>query len=77
MEKIFLFGSYASGDYGEESDIDVLIIGDIPLEELVDISFPLLLKYGVCVSSHIMVEEHFSFLERAGYGFIKNVGSVR
>jgi hypothetical protein len=73
IERIFLFGSYARGDYGEESDIDVLIIGDIPLDELIDISFPLLLKYGVYVSPHVMTEEHFSFLEKGGYGFIKNV----
>ncbi|MBS7249113.1 MAG: nucleotidyltransferase domain-containing protein [Candidatus Freyarchaeota archaeon] len=73
IERIFLFGSYARGEYGEESDIDVLIIGDVPLDGLVEISFPLLLKYGVYISPHVMTGEHFSLLEREGYGFIKNV----
>lgn len=73
VESIILFGSYARGDYHEESDIDVLVIGDVSLDELIDISFPLLLEYGVYISPHIMTVEHFSHLDREGYGFIKNV----
>jgi uncharacterized protein len=33
LEKVVLFGSYARGDYDEESDIDIMIIADIALEE--------------------------------------------
>jgi uncharacterized protein len=33
LEKVILFGSYARGDYDEESDIDIMIIADIALEE--------------------------------------------
>ncbi len=73
IEKIVLFGSYARGDYEEESDIDVLIVGDISLDELIDISYPLLLKYGVYISPQVMTETHFNFLDSEGYGFIKNV----
>ncbi|MEE8402212.1 MAG: nucleotidyltransferase domain-containing protein [Candidatus Hydrothermarchaeaceae archaeon] len=79
IEKIIIFGSYARGEGGEDSDIDVFIIGDVSLDELVDISFPLLLKYGIHISPHVMTEEHFNLLDREGYGFIKNVkkeGSV-
>jgi hypothetical protein len=32
LEKVILFGSYARGDYDEESDIDIMIIADIALE---------------------------------------------
>lgn len=73
VEEIILYGSYARGDAGEDSDIDILVIGNVSLDELVDISFPLLLKYGVYISPHVMTEEHFSLLDSEGYGFIKNV----
>ncbi len=73
IKKIFLFGSYARGEAAEESDIDVLIAGGITLDELIDISFPLLLKYGVYISPHVITAGHLSFLEKESYGFIKNV----
>ena len=33
LEKVVLFGSYARGDYDEESDIDIFILADIELED--------------------------------------------
>jgi len=33
LEKVVLFGSYARGDYDNESDVDIMIIADITLEE--------------------------------------------
>jgi predicted nucleotidyltransferase len=33
LEKVILFGSYARGDYDEESDIDIMIIADIAPED--------------------------------------------
>jgi len=33
LEKVVLFGSYARGDYDEESDIDIMILADIQPEE--------------------------------------------
>ena len=33
LDKVILFGSYARGDYDSESDIDFLIISDLPQEE--------------------------------------------
>ncbi len=73
IDQIILFGSFARGETAEESDIDVLIAGDVTLDELIDISFPLLLKYGVIISPHVITAWHRSFLEKEGYGFIKNV----
>jgi predicted nucleotidyltransferase len=32
LEKIVLYGSYARGDYDEDSDIDIMVLADIPLE---------------------------------------------
>jgi len=33
LEKVVLFGSYARGDYDEESDVDIFILADIELED--------------------------------------------
>jgi len=33
LEKVYLFGSYARGDYDEESDIDVMVLADIKPED--------------------------------------------
>ena len=73
IKKVILFGSYAREDHERESDIDVLIVGDVSSNELVDLSFDILLKYGAYISPHVISEERFSYLEREGYGFIKNV----
>ncbi len=35
LKSVILYGSYARGDYDEESDIDVMIMVDLPPEELV------------------------------------------
>ena len=32
--KIILYGSYARGDFGEESDIDIMVLADLNDEEL-------------------------------------------
>ena len=34
---VILFGSYARGDYDEESDIDLLIVGEVDFDELMDV----------------------------------------
>ncbi|WP_456475418.1 nucleotidyltransferase family protein [Candidatus Pyrohabitans sp.] len=73
VEKIIVFGSYARGEAREESDIDVLVVGDVKLEELIDESVPILLKYGVFISPHDITPERFEYLKREGTSFIKSV----
>ncbi len=59
IEEIIVFGSYARGDYDEESDIDVMIVGNIPFDEVVDISTKVLLRYGELISPIIVSPEEF------------------
>jgi uncharacterized protein len=56
LEKVILFGSYARGDYDEESDIDIMVIADIAPEEadevrgkIHNVTGSLLWDYGILV----------------------------
>jgi len=73
IDSIILFGSVARGEAREDSDIDILVIGDVSLEELVDLSFPILLKYEELVSVKDMKKKHFEFLIREKYSFVRNI----
>ena len=33
LEKVILFGSYARGDFDEESDVDLFVLADVPNED--------------------------------------------
>ena len=64
IDEIILFGSVARGEAREDSDVDILVVGEVSLEELVDISFPILLEYEKLISAKNMNREHFDFLVR-------------
>ena len=57
LRSILLFGSYARGDYDEESDIDIMVLADIPDEDEIraldyqinDISSDLCMEHGIMV----------------------------
>ena len=58
LNSVILFGSYARGDYDEDSDIDILILVDLSSNELANYSThidslcgKLLLEYGIVVSA--------------------------
>ena len=36
LRNVILFGSYARGDYDEESDIDIMVLADVGEEEIYD-----------------------------------------
>ena len=75
MKKIFgehyretiVYGSYARGDYDENSDIDVMILVDFSEEDICmykdkvsDCAFDYFISYGVDISPIIKNEEHFN-----------------
>ena len=33
LDKVILYGSYARGDYNEESDVDIMVLADVCTEE--------------------------------------------
>ena len=73
VEQVILFGSYAREEFGEESDLDVLVIGDVKLDEVIDVSYPLSLKHGIYISPIVMSRDYFEMLKAEGTNFVKNV----
>ena len=73
IESIIIFGSYARGESKEGSDIDVLIIGNIKLDDVIDVAYPIFLKYGVYISPIVMSRDYFEMLKAEKTGFIENV----
>lgn len=57
LSRIIVYGSYARGDYTENSDVDVMIFVKTPeddirnyVEKVSDFAFDYLMKYGVDIS---------------------------
>ncbi|MBQ6707656.1 MAG: nucleotidyltransferase domain-containing protein [Clostridia bacterium] len=58
LDSVILFGSYARGDFDDESDIDILMLVDLPSEDLKNyrekidsLCGTLLLEYGIVISA--------------------------
>ena len=68
LSRIIIYGSYARGDYRENSDVDVMILVKLPedsirkyTDKVSDCAFEYLMKYGVDISPVIKNEEHFNY----------------
>ena len=71
-KKVILYGSYARGDYDKHSDIDVMILADIPEEEMFeykdkiwDYAYDIDLEYDVIIS--VLVKNVKTFNEWLDY----------
>lgn len=73
IKRVILFGSVARGDFHEESDLDILVVGSISLDEAVEVCYPALLRYGELISPHVMSEEHYLMLKSNKSEFIESV----
>ena len=68
VKKIILYGSYARGEYNNESDIDIMILTDLEDNEIVeyraiisDFTFDLELENNVCFSPIIKNIDKFNY----------------
>ena len=68
LSKIILYGSYARGDFRENSDVDIMILVRIPDEEIIefedrvyDFVFDIQMDTGTDISAIIKNEEHFEY----------------
>ncbi len=83
LVSVILYGSYARGDFDDESDIDVLIIADIPMEEcwsyncqLTEKIVDLELENDVVISTQVIQKDNFNQYQDAlpFYRSIQNEG---
>ena len=68
IKSAYLYGSYARGDYRENSDIDIMVLTTLTDEEIrqikttiYDVAFDFQMEYGVDISVIIKNEEHFNY----------------
>jgi len=64
LHKIILYGSYARGDYGSESDVDIMLLLDMPanainsfFDEIVKLSSRLSLASENCTTVSILMQD--------------------
>ena len=68
LSKVILYGSYARGDYRENSDIDIMVLTTLTDDQIMqiktdiyDLAFDFQMEYGVDISVLIKNEEHFNY----------------
>ena len=68
LKSVIVYGSYARGDYNENSDIDIMILVTLPEiqikqseNRIYDEAFDLELKYGKVLSPVIKNQEFFEY----------------
>ena len=79
LKSVILYGSYARGDFSEESDIDIMILLDLDdmlikkyRHELSGITYDFNMDYNIDIKPIAKSQEHFEKWEDI-YPFYKNV----
>lgn len=77
--RMILFGSYARGDYREESDMDIMILADLCPEEvsgyadkIYDITYDFEVKYGMEINPSVQSVRIYEQWKKV-YPFFMNV----
>lgn len=68
LSKVIVYGSYARGDYQENSDVDVMILVDLTVEEIkkieneiYDLAFDIEMNRGIDISPIIKNEKQYEY----------------
>ena len=68
LRQVIIYGSYARGDFNENSDVDVMILVSMPEEtirqhtdQVSDCAFDYLMRYGIDISPIVKNEDHFNY----------------
>ena len=68
LKKLLVYGSYARGDYNDNSDVDIMILTSLEEDKiermedvLYDSAFDILMKYGIQISVIVKNEKHFNY----------------
>lgn len=68
LSKIILYGSYARGDFQEDSDVDVMILVNLPAEEIekieeaiFELAYDIEMEHGIHISPIIKNAEQFEY----------------
>ncbi len=85
MARDIVYGSYARGDFNENSDIDIMVLTSRSEEEiklveyeLYDVAFNFLMKYGIDISVIVKNKDHFNYWLGAlpFYDYVEREGMV-
>lgn len=81
VREVILYGSYARGDYTKDSDVDIMLLVDLPDEQierfsdrLSELGFEYNIRYGVWFMPTVKNIEHFHYWTKA-YPFYSNVAN--
>ena len=79
VKAVILYGSYARGDYTEDSDIDIMILVDLSEEEIQksrdrvsDFTYDFNWQYDVQIVPVVQNIQHFNYWKKV-YLFYRNV----
>ena len=68
LRKVILYGSYARGDYNDNSDVDTMVLTTLTDSEIekvetkiFDLAFDYEMEYGIEISVVVKNEEHFNY----------------
>ena len=83
LVSIILYGSYARGDFDAESDIDVMVILDLPSDEITRYNYEidklasrLSLETDICTTVSISLQDNMTFSKYSSFlPFFSNIVS--
>ena len=77
LEAVILYGSYARGDFHDESDADFLVVlrddkihAFTEITSMIQVLLPIGLQHGITISVHPTTVEK---LEGGGFSFFENI----